>query len=455
VRALCVLQALDIAAGVLTAFILGRMLLRLGCSAYHATMLTGCFVFGASWWKFSVDADAYIVGALFLLLSSRTLIFAEERSSRRSLLVAGMFHCAAMLIHQLGVLFLPAVWVSIWTDRALKMPARVRSAAAYSVLTGMLTLTAYYCGYVLSGARSQYGSFFHWIGSHSTESSFTFNPGYIAAGTVKSYAQLLLGGRFRLFVQFFHIWMAVPAVILLVSSLLLVMKIWHVRADFASISPAAAVRRLLDLPAFCISGTWFVSFALFLLFWLPRNTFYKLLLWPGVILCAGCVLKRAAMRDHPITRGMTLWLATQFCWNLIFFIYPYSQTGSNRVLDFAEHASRIWIPGDLILFHTFDTDDWTIRYFSPQTAWKSLDCAGDACIALVESERAKGVVWLDPTAVQFLQNATQGTKRWLDQGRRSGAITECCGPEWSIRFLRVAQSRPQTRPPGRPGRGFA
>lgn len=446
VRALPVLQGLDIVAAVLTSLVLGRMLVRLGCRAYHAAMLTGVFLFGASWWKFSVDADAYILAALFLLLSARALVFADERSSVRPLLTTGLFHCAAMLIHQLGVLFLPAVWAGIWCSPARTRTERLRSAAAYTVLTGMLTLTAYYCGYILSGSHAQYGSFIRWIESHSAESSFTVNPAYIAAATLKSYAQLLFGGRLRLFVQFFHPWMAAPAAILLVSSLVLAVGTWRARADLASISPAA-LRQILALPAFRISGTWFASYGLFLLFWLPRNTFYKLMLWPALILCAGCVLKQVP--GLTVRRGMALWLASQFCWNLIFFIYPYSQTASNRILDFAEHASRIWAPGDLILFRTFDTDDWTIRYFTPQTVWKSLGCGRDDCIPIIESERAKGIVWLDPTAARFLETATEGTKSWLDQGLQTGAIRECCGAKWPVRFLRVAQSRPaKATPPG-------
>ena len=435
------LQGLDILAGVLTALILGRMLARLGCGTYCAAMLTGVFVFGASWWKFSVNADAYILAALLLLLSARALIFTDERSGQRPLLAAGLFHCAAMLVHQLGVLFLPAVWTGIWSSPARTRTERLRSAATYTVLTGMLTFAIYYCGYSLSESRSQYGSFLRWVVSHSAESSFTANPAYIAAATVKSYAQLLFGGRVRLFVQFFHPWMAAPAAILLVSSLILSVKIWRSRAGLLSMSQSA-FRQALTLPAFRISGAWFLSYALFLLFWLPRNTFYKLMLWPALILCAGCVLKQAPMSAFSAARGMALWLASQFCWNLIFFIYPYSRTASNQVLDFAEHASGIWAPGELVLFRTFDTDDWTIRYFTPQIVWKSLGCGGDYCISIIESERTKGTVWLDPTAIQFLETATEGTKRWLDEGRRTGIITECCGAKWPVRFLRVAQSRP-------------
>jgi hypothetical protein len=216
----------------------------------------------------------------------------------------------------------------------------------------------------------------------------------------------------------------------------------------AFISPAI-LRQLLALPVFRISGAWFASYAVFLLFWLPRNTFYKLMLWPALILCAACVMKQITPAKFCAAGGITLWLASQFSWNLIFFIYPYSRTESNRILDFAEHISRIWVPGELILFRSFNTDDWTVRYFTPQTVWKSLDCGGDECIAVIESERSKGIIWLDPTAIQFLETATEGTRRWLQQGRQTGMIDECCGTKWPIRFTRVEKSQPPSvTPPG-------
>jgi hypothetical protein len=73
--------------------------------------------------------------------------------------------------------------------------------------------------------------------------------------------------------------------------------------------------------------------------------------------------------------------------------------------------------------------------------WKSLDCGGDDCIALVESERSRRDVWLDPTAVRFFEAATAGTRQWLENGLNARMITECCGTKWRVRFLRVARNR--------------
>lgn len=433
IRALPVLQGLNILASVAAAFVLGRMLLRLGCRGYLAAMLTAIFVSGASWWKFSIDSDAYIVAALFLLLAARTLIF----PGKRPLSAAGTFHCAAMLMHQLGVLFLPAVWVSIALKRRGKPWARTRMALVYTIVTGGLMAAAYYWGFTLSQKGLRPEGFPGWARSHSADSAFTMNAGYIAAGTLKSYVQLLFGGRLRLFGQFFHLWMIVPAGVLVLAFAGLTIAIWRSRVEIAQQAPIA-IRRAAAMPAFRIVLAWIVPYAVFLLFWLPRNTFYKLLLWPALILCCGCVV--AAQKWVPGRRRMlTLWVAAQVCWNFLFFVYPYSRVESNPVLGFAQNAAKVWSPGEMILFRTFDTDNWTIRYFTPTTVWKSLECAGDGCLSEIESERGRHDIWLDPTAIHFLKTATPVTKAWLANNVEAGKTSECCGSKWPVHFLKVAR----------------
>lgn len=432
VRALPVLQGLNIAASAATALVLGTMLRTLGCRPYLAAMLTGVFVFGASWWKFSVDADAYIVAAFFLLLAARALLI----PGKRPLLKAAVFHCAAMLIHQLGVLFLPAVWTSIALAPAKEGSNRMRRALAYTAGTGIFTLSAYYWGFALSDAREHSLSFLSWIRSHSADSAFTIRPGYIAAGTLKSYVQLLFGGRIRLFLEFFHWWMVLPVALLVGALIALAVTIFRSRTEIAQRAPVM-MRRAFSLPAFRIALAWTLSYAIFLLFWLPRNTFYKLLLWPALILCCGCALAGSQTWMPGRRRALTLWLTVQCCWNFLFFVYPYSKAASNPVLGFAQAAAKVWSPGETILFRTFDTDNWTIRYFTPRTVWKSLDCQAAGCLAEIDSERSREEVWLDPTAIHFLETATPETKAWLRNVIAAGDTAECCGSQWPLHFLRL------------------
>src|SRR6185503_7112713 len=60
-RAVEVLLFANSVVSVLTAFVLFRILSRSLQSSYVAWTLTLLFAFSATWWKFSTDADAYIL----------------------------------------------------------------------------------------------------------------------------------------------------------------------------------------------------------------------------------------------------------------------------------------------------------------------------------------------------------------------------------------------------------
>ena len=89
VRALPVLQLLDTIASLLSALLLFRLLYRLFEERYAALALTAIFAFGATWWKYSVDADAYIVSTLFILAAATRLLL----HGTRRLWITGAWHC--------------------------------------------------------------------------------------------------------------------------------------------------------------------------------------------------------------------------------------------------------------------------------------------------------------------------------------------------------------------------
>ena len=124
VRALPVLQLLDTIASLLSALLLFRILYRLFEERYAALALTAIFAFGATWWKYSIDADAYIVSTLFILAAATRLLL----HGTRRLWITGAWHCAAMVMHQLAVFFLPAVWVTILLNRHRSLRWRLLTA---------------------------------------------------------------------------------------------------------------------------------------------------------------------------------------------------------------------------------------------------------------------------------------------------------------------------------------
>jgi hypothetical protein len=137
---------------------------------------------------------------------------------------------------------------------------------------------------------------------------------------------------------------------------------------------------------------WIASYAVFLFFWLPQNTFYKLFLLPPVFYVAGCVLARYA---GPRRYRLALFTAAVALSNLTLSIYPYTHAAANVALTFAHNVGRLWSDKTVVFYEGYGPDDWTIRYFNPHTTWIRLWGHLD----WPEREAAKGKdVWLDTTA---------------------------------------------------------
>ena len=433
VRALPVLQLLDTIASLLSALLLFRILYRLFEERYSALALTAIFAFGATWWKYSVDADAYIVSTLFILAAATRLLL----HGTRRLWITGAWHCAAMVMHQLAVFFLPAVWVTILLNRHRSLRWRLLTGTAYTAATGTLTLAVYYAGFRLPNSQPTYRSFGAWVTSHSGDSAFSFRPGYILGGTFKSYVQLFFGGRIRNFVEFHNLATLILAAVLVIAITAFLTIVWKHRSDFVLLEQAIA-EHAIGSRTLVICGAWFLSYAIFLLFWLPRNTFYKLLVWPALIFLLGWLLHAFRERGGAMRYRTALFAGIVLLWNFVFFVYPNSKPESNPLLVFAESMQPHWPSGTTVYFQTFNTDDWLIRYKNPQTVWQSLNCAAPNCAGrLAENTET---FWLDTTALDFLEKASPGMRAWL-----SGGQVESHKLEGNGRRVEFVKIRPQPR----------
>src|SRR6266516_597846 len=104
-RAITVLQIFNVAVSVAAGFLVFVLSKRITNSSMTALFCWLLFAFGATWWKFSTDADSYILSVLFLIL---TIIFVLESSAR--VIPAALCHTAAMLFHELAVfMYFPVI----------------------------------------------------------------------------------------------------------------------------------------------------------------------------------------------------------------------------------------------------------------------------------------------------------------------------------------------------------
>jgi hypothetical protein len=412
VRAIAVLQAMNMVAGAACAWLMQRILLRTTHSVYLSTTLTLLFAFSAIFWKYATDSDAYILSVLFLISAFYVLI-ANERPRP---LPVGTLHAGAMLIHQLAFLFFPAAALGIFLKGGWKALWR------YSLIAAGITLPAYYAGFWLEERDTNPAAFLRWLTSHSPDVSFSFNLPRNLAITAMSYSRLFFGGTGHV-MQYFGPFLLVMFVLLAMVLAVLMIVLVRYRAEL----------RLLRRPDLAndslrVAVVWLGAYVIFLFFWLPHNTFYKLFCLPAIIFIAGQWL---AQYRGPRRYRLALFVATMALANLALYIFPYSHSDFNQALRFATRMRPLWSDRTVVYYNEFTVDDWFIRYFNPQTTWKALNSqngvatfAGSAALE-VDGGRE---VWVDTSAAEVL--AANGSASHFDDTQQDNY------PVHPIRFFR-------------------
>jgi len=179
---------------------------------------------------------------------------------------------------------------------------------------------------------------------------------------------------------------------------------------------------------------WTLTYVVFLFFWQPRNTFYRLFyLAPLIFLLATAPVWRARR-----IQLLGLLAAAVCAWNFTAFIYPRSRTENNVELTFALQRNKDWKQGSVILYSHSHSDPWTISYFNPQATWIAMPSPE---VAEVESRRVEGKqkgrpLWLEGTAYDAIA-AIPGGQRWLDQHVDPTRSFLCTTSAHRIRYYRV------------------
>ena len=240
------------------------------------------------------------------------------------------------------------------------------------------------------------GGFFRWITTHSSDSAFAFDVLHNLAISLRGNLRLFVSGKLAL--------VKLDAVTILGLALLAVvvaMLVWRA-GEIARIARELRSRetrqRLLAQWPLLI---WIGCYLLFLLFWLPQNTFYRLFYLPAVVFLVGALgLSERAQAG----RALAIAVTALSLWNFTFFIYPHSRIENNEPLRFALDHRPGWPLGTRIAFHEFHSDLWTICYFNPQASWMGVT-------SFAEIERGHPQ-WLEGTAYDLVK-AQPGGDAWL------------------------------------------
>ncbi len=317
------------------------------------------FVFGATWWKFSTDADSYIVTVFLLLLAFRYLLSRPPRLIR-----VGILHALAMLFHELAIFFYVPVLAAVLLNRERPRQRLLWSFVAYVTASAGCVALIYWAAYQ-SADHAAFPTLLSWITSRSSDTQATHSMKQIV-GYVFSFGKLFAGGRISLIRQFFD---PVILAFLAASLLLAALAIYFCRKPRLETA-------LVEQHAIVILWAWLLPFAIFLGSWDPASTFHKLLIWPPIVLLIGAsVAKRASLSNR--ARGFVALSAALAAWNFGAFTYPHSKNSVDPVLALAMRLNRE-LPKDAVVYYsTLDADDWYLEYFAPGRIWTRLSAQSD------------------------------------------------------------------------------
>ncbi len=437
IRALVVLQITNGILSALSAVVFFHILRRGLRSIYLSIILTFLFSFSATWWRFSTDANAYVPAVLFLLVSFYLTLPAEKP---RPLLVA-LVHAASMLFHQLGIFFFPVIVLGIWQQTSeLDRRRRISHVVRYSAAVSLLTASSYFFCFYFQTGTFNLRRFMKWLTSYSPEIGFQFNAWDNLMYTLRGQARLFFGGRFSFLAEVINPFILALVIILAALLVWLLIKLFRHPQELkaawrAAFGQAAEFKGLARLA--CV---WFGVYLIFLFFWIPQHTFYRLFYLPSLILLCGIALAPYVSSESYRRRWRAaLFVAVVSLANFLFVIYPYSRVMKDTPLSLALEIKSGWPDGAVVYYETFHSDNRLVEYFNPMSVWKPVGAVG---MEALENELRNiygqgGTVWIETTAMEKISATPQGAA-WLSEQTQGQPTYELATPQYKLKFVRLA-----------------
>lgn len=434
VRAVSVLQVTNSILSALCAFTLFHILKISIRSTYLAAVLTLLFSFSATWWKFSTDVDAYIISVLFLLISFYLVL---PNHAAKPFLVA-LTHAVSMGFHQLAVFFFPVIALGIFLQSSsLTLRDRLWRIAQYGGATFLITFGSFYFCYRLQTASPDFRSFIAWLTSYSPETGFVFNLKDCVLFTVRGHFRLFFGGRFNFLKEVINPFTIILTGILILACILFVIQVIRKRQEtlVAKEKETDGANHYRQLALLC--AVWAITYLVFLFFWIPQNTFYRLFYLPSLIVLTGILLRRyeniAARRRRAALLTIIIALS-----NFLFLIYPYAHVRKNTPLSLALEMNNIWSPQTVIYYSQRSTDSNLLSYFNPAATWNNLESYQTEEF---ENELRRiyangGAAWLETSAFNQIARQEEG-QQWLTAHSKEQSKYKLTDPAYDVRVVQI------------------
>jgi hypothetical protein len=178
---------------------------------------------------------------------------------------------------------------------------------------------------------------------------------------------------------------------------------------------------------------WTVVYVIFLFFWLPQHTFYRLFYLPAIVLLVGWIISRYG-RVHK--HRLALFVAVMAVSNFLFSMFPTSYVEKNPPLALALDMNKVWRDGTVVYYATENTDNNLFQYFNRGTVWKPVVGLNQLRSEVSGSNSSANPIWLETSALDKIANEPGGTE-WLDQHELSTSRRELVDRAYRIRLVQV------------------
>jgi hypothetical protein len=439
IRALFVLQFVTTVFGALCALVFFRIAKSVFRSTYLSLSMTALFAFSAAWWKFSTDADVYIISGFFLLASFFLVL--PEKTPRP--FQAAFTHILAMFFHQLAVLFFPVVVLGlIFQTSTLERRKRISIILQYSLAAFLLTFGTYYLSFYLQTGGFDFKDFVKWMISYASSAGFGFDVWESLRLGFRGNRQLFIDGSAKLFERSFFNYILLA--IFIASAIALLFQIARNFKEIKIFVKNFAKQNFYKQPVVLLCAVWILPYLIFLFLFMPENYFYRLFYFPALIVLVGTFLLPFENLKQ-IRRGRLALFVFLFClYNFLFYIQPNSKIRENTQIAVALKAANIW-SGKTVVFYDALTNDDTheannrlVRYFNPSVVWKPLEFTD---LREFENEVRRinvegGKVWLESLAIKRM-TANPQTAQWLADNANLDAKPELFVPEYDMKFIEI------------------
>lgn len=371
-----------------------------------------------------------------LLLSFYFLLPAHKA---RPLIVA-FLHSISMLFHELAVFFYPVAVLGILLQTAsLSLMRRVSFLLQYSLITFLLTFTAYYCGYYLQTGGVGFGRFVGWVTSYSPEIGFTFNAWNNFTYTLRGHLRLFFGGRFNSIKGLIN-----PLVIVLMitgaaAASILLFKLVRSNRDIKTLWKRVREYKPFFSPLRLLCTAWIAVYLMFLFFFIPQNTFYRLFYLPAIIIFCSTFLASYEAQTAPVRKyRAAVFVLVVAIVNFLFLIFPYSHVQKNPPLALALEMNEDLPQGTVIYYARFDTDNTLFKYFNSSTTWRQLSTTN---LEVLEGDlqsiyRGGGTAWLETSALDKVTSLADGAA-WLESHAGEQPNYELVNDAYRIRYMQI------------------